>query len=301
MVERPRVVLQTDLPGAVSKRSGKVRDIYDFGEGLLMVATDRLSVFDVVLPTGIPDKGRVLTGLSVFWFNKTRSIVPNHLVSADVAHFPEPARRFERPLRGRAMWCRKAEVIPVECVVRGYLAGSGWKEYQETGKVSDHDLPPGLLKGAKLPEPIFTPTTKARAGHDEKITRAQLAEQVGKQLAERLEELSLQIYTFAEQYLRERGLILADTKFEFGFIDGELCLVDELLTPDSSRYWDAASWKPGEPPEAFDKQFARDYAESTGWNKQPPGPELPPAVVAETRRQYLEAYRRVTGQELPPA
>ena len=300
MVERPKVVLQTDLPGAIAKRSGKVRDIYDFGEGLLIVATDRISVFDVVLPTGIPDKGRVLTGLSVFWFKKTSFMVPNHLISAEVADFPEPVRAFEKLLQGRAMWCRKAEVIPVECVVRGYLAGSGWREYEATGKVGDHSLPPGLQKGARLPEPIFTPTTKAASGqHDEKITRAELAEMVGKKLAEKLEELSLQIYSFAEEYVRQRGLILADTKFEFGFIDGQLSLVDELLTPDSSRYWDAASWEPGKPPDAFDKQFARDYTESTGWNKQPPGPELPADVVAETRRQYLEAYRRITGEELP--
>ncbi|MBC7286927.1 MAG: phosphoribosylaminoimidazolesuccinocarboxamide synthase, partial [Armatimonadetes bacterium] len=197
------------------------------------------------------------------------------------------------------MWVKKAEVIPVECVVRGYLAGSAWREYEETGKVSDHDLPAGLLKGSRLPNPIFTPATKARTGHDENITRSQVAEMVGKALADRLEEVSLRIYSFAEEYLRERGLILADTKFEFGYVDGELTLIDELLTPDSSRYWDASSWAPGQAPEAFDKQFVRDYTESTGWNKEPPGPELPPEVVAQTRRQYLEAYRRITGQELP--
>lgn len=299
MCERAKVLLETDLPGAVSKRSGKVRDIYDYGDGLLIVATDRISVFDVVLPTGIPDKGRVLTGLSVFWFEKTKNIIPNHLISADAEDFPEPAREYAEELRGRTMWVKKAEVIPVECVVRGYLAGSAWREYEETGKVSDHDLPAGLLKGSRLPNPIFTPATKARTGHDENITRSQVAEMVGKALADRLEEVSLRIYSFAEEYLRERGLILADTKFEFGYVDGELTLIDELLTPDSSRYWDASSWAPGQAPEAFDKQFVRDYTESTGWNKEPPGPELPPEVVAQTRRQYLEAYRRITGQELP--
>lgn len=296
--QRARVILQTDLPGALSRRSGKVRDIYDYGDGLLIVATDRISVFDVVLPTGIPDKGRVLTGLSIFWFDKTRHIVPNHLISSNIADMPSAVRDYRDLLAGRAMWVRKAEVVPVECVVRGYLAGSAWKEYKATGKVSDHDLPPGLQEAEKLAEPIFTPSTKAASGHDEKITRAQMADMVGRDLAQRLEELSLEIYRFAADYAAGRGFILADTKFEFGFVEGELCLVDELLTPDSSRYWDASKWQPGRPQEGFDKQYVRDYTESTGWDKEPPGPELPPEVVARTRRLYLQAYERIAGQPL---
>lgn len=296
--QRARVILQTDLPGALSRRSGKVRDIYDYGDGLLIVATDRISVFDVVLPTGIPDKGKVLTGLSIFWFDKTRHIVPNHLISTNIADMPSAVRSYRDLLAGRAMWVRKAEVVPVECVVRGYLAGSAWKEYKATGKVSDHDLPPGLQEAEKLAEPIFTPSTKAASGHDEKITRAQMADMVGRDLAQRLEELSLEIYRFAADYAAGRGFILADTKFEFGFVEGELCLVDELLTPDSSRYWDASKWQPGRPQEGFDKQYVRDYTESTGWDKEPPGPELPPEVVARTRRLYLQAYERITGQPL---
>ncbi len=296
---RSQVILQTDLPGAVERRQGKVRDIYDYGDGLLMVATDRISAFDVVLPTGIPDKGRVLTGLSIFWFAKTEHIVPNHLISADPTDFPEPTKPFADMLRGRAMWVKKAQPIPIECVVRGYLAGSAWKEYQQTGRVSDHNLPAGLRLADKLPEPIFTPATKARTGHDENITRAQMAEMVGRELAEQLEELSLQIYRFAADYLAQRGFILADTKFEFGLIDGQVHLIDELLTPDSSRYWDAELWEPGKQQQAFDKQYVRDYLETLDWDKQPPGPELPPEVVARTRELYLKAYERITGQPLP--
>ncbi len=298
--DRSKIILSTDLPGALSKRSGKVRDIYDYGDGLLIVATDRISVFDVVLPSGIPDKGRVLTGLSVFWFEKTKDLVPNHLISAEVADMPAAVQDYADMLAGRAMWVHKAQVIPIECVVRGYLAGSAWKEYKSTGKVGDHDLPAGLHEADKLPKPIFTPTTKAETGHDVKLTRAEMAEQIGKELAHQLEELSLSIYEFAANYVAQRGFLLADTKFEFGYIDGQLCLVDELLTPDSSRYWDASQWQPGRPQEGFDKQYVRDFTEGTGWNKEPPGPELPPDVVAKTRQLYLQAYERIIGHPLPP-
>lgn len=297
---RAAVVLETDLPGALSRRSGKVRDIYDYGEGLLLVATDRISAFDCVLPTGIPDKGRVLTGLSVFWFERTRHIVPNHLISADPADFPPAVAEYSDILRGRAMWVRKAEVVPIECVVRGYLAGSAWKEYQSTGRIGDHSLPPGLQLADKLPQPIFTPATKAQTGHDENISRAQAAEIVGDELAEKLEELSLALYSFAANYVAQRGFLLCDTKFEFGMADGELILIDELLTPDASRYWDASKYKPGKQQEAFDKQYVRDYLETLDWDKTPPAPPLPPDVVAQTRRIYLSAYERITGQPLKP-
>ncbi len=296
--ERAKVVLQTDLPGAVSRRSGKVRDVYDYGDGVLLVASDRISVFDVILPSGIPDKGRVLTGLSVFWFGKTAHIVPNHLLSADVADFPQAVQPYADILRGRAMWCRKAEVVPVECVARGYLAGSGWKEYRETGKVGDHHLPPGLREADRLPEPIFTPTTKAEAGHDLKITRAEVADLLGADLASRIERLTLELYSFAADYVAQRGFLLVDTKFEFGIADGELIVADEMLTPDSSRYWEAARWQPGRPQEGFDKQHVRDYTEGTGWDKEPPGPQLPPDIVARTRDTYLRAYERITGHPL---
>ncbi|MGD9520244.1 MAG: phosphoribosylaminoimidazolesuccinocarboxamide synthase [Armatimonadota bacterium] len=298
---RAQIVLQTNLPGALARRSGKVRDVYDYGDGLLIVATDRISVFDVVLPSGIPDKGRVLTGLSLFWFAKTAHLVPNHLLSARVEDFPQPVQPYADMLRGRSMWVRKAEVVPVECVVRGYLAGSAWKEYKATGRIGDHDLPSGLREADKLPEPIFTPTTKAESGHDEKITRTQVAEILGANLARRIEDLSLQLYNFAAAYVAERGFLLVDTKFEFGLADGKLILVDEILTPDSSRYWDASRWEPGHSQDGFDKQHVRDYTESTGWNKEPPGPELPPDVIARTRALYLQAYERITGHALPEA
>jgi len=295
---RTAVVLETDLPGAVSRRSGKVRDIYDYGDGLLLVATDRISAFDCVLPTGIPDKGRVLTGLSLFWFERTKHIVPNHLLSADPKDFPAAVDEYAEMLLGRAMWVRKAAVVPIECVVRGYLAGSAWKEYQATGRISDHQLPAGLRLADKLPEPIFTPATKALTGHDENITRQRAAEIVGPELAQKLEELSLTLYSFAADYAAQRGFLLCDTKFEFGMVDGELILIDEILTPDASRYWDAAKYEPGKQQEAFDKQYVRDYLETLDWDKTPPAPPLPPEVVAETRRIYLSAYERITGRPL---
>jgi phosphoribosylaminoimidazole-succinocarboxamide synthase len=300
MSDRPQqAVLETDLPGAISRRQGKVRDIYDYGDGLLIVASDRLSAFDVVMPNGIPGKGKVLTGLSVFWFGLTEHLVPNHLLSADPADFPEATQPFAEMLAGRSMWCRKAQVVPVECVARGYLAGSGWKSYQKTGEVCGHRLPAGLVESARLPEPVFTPTTKEESGHDQPVTIAEVRDQVGAELAGKLQDIALRVYQFAADYAAERGFLLCDTKFEFGLVDGELILVDEILTPDSSRYWDASKYAPGQPQEAFDKQYVRDYLETLDWDKEPPGPMLPGEVIAETRRIYQEAYRRITGTEPP--
>lgn len=300
MSDRPaQAVLQTDLPGALSRRQGKVRDIYEYDEGLLIVASDRISAFDVVLPNGIPNKGKVLCGLSVFWFEQTQQLVANHLLSAQTADFPAVVQPQAEILAGRSMWCRKAQVVPIECVVRGYLAGSGWKSYQQNGTVCGHQLPPGLVESAQLPEPLFTPTTKEENGHDMPIDLAGMRDRVGTELTDQLQELSLAIYSFAADFARQRGFILCDTKFEFGLVDGELILVDEVLTPDSSRYWDARRYAPGQAQESFDKQYVRDYLETLEWDKTPPGPELPGAVVAETRRIYETAYRRLTGSEPP--
>ena len=294
-----QAVLETDLPGAVSRRQGKVRDIYDYGTGMLLIATDRISAFDVIMANGIPGKGKVLTQLSVFWFELTRDIIGNHLLSDRVADFPPAVQAQGEMLADRSMWCRKAEVVPIECVVRGYLAGSGWKSYQQTGEVCGHKLPPGLVQSQKLPEPLFTPTTKEESGHDMPVDMQGVRDRVGSELAEKLQDVTLQIYNFAADYAAERGFLLCDTKFEFGIADGELILVDELLTPDSSRYWDASKYEPGRSQEAFDKQYVRDYLETLDWNKEPPGPELPGHVVGETRRIYQEAYRRITGLEPP--
>ena len=294
-----QAVLETDLPGAVSRRQGKVRDVYDYGTGMLLIATDRISAFDVIMANGIPGKGKVLTQLSVFWFELTRDIIGNHLLSDRVADFPPAVQAQGEMLADRSMWCRKAEVVPIECVVRGYLAGSGWKSYQQTGEVCGHKLPPGLVQSQKLPEPLFTPTTKEESGHDMPVDMQGVRDRVGSELAEKLQDVTLQIYNFAADYAAERGFLLCDTKFEFGIADGELILVDELLTPDSSRYWDASKYEPGRSQEAFDKQYVRDYLETLDWNKEPPGPELPGQVVGETRRIYQEAYRRITGLEPP--
>jgi phosphoribosylaminoimidazole-succinocarboxamide synthase len=288
-------VLKTDLPGAISSRSGKVRDVYEYADGMLIVATDRLSAFDVVMPNGIPGKGRILTAMSLFWFEQLRDIVPNHLISADVADFPEPVRGLRDTLAGRTMWCRKAEVIKVEAVVRGYITGSGWKSYLKSGEVCGHRLPEGLVESQKLPEPLFTPTSKADAGHDENMTRAQVRDALGTELAGRVESTAIALYTRASEYAATRGFIIADTKFEFGLADGQMILIDEVLTPDSSRYWDASKYEPGRPQEAFDKQFVRDYLETLDWDKEPPGPALPGSVVGQTRQIYLEALRRLTG------
>ena len=294
-----QAVLATDLPGAMSQRQGKVRDIYEFEDGLLLVATDRISAFDCVMPNGIPEKGKVLTQLSLFWFDKLGEVVPNHLISADVGDYPPALADYADLLAGRSMWVKKAEVVPVECVARGYLTGSAWKSYQDSGEVCGYKLPAGLVESERLPEPIFTPATKAESGHDENITREACARIAGDRLAQDLEMLTLALYNTAAEYVAERGLILCDTKFEFGLLGGQLIVIDEMLTPDSSRYWDAEKYEPGKPQESYDKQFVRDYLNSLDWEKEPPAPELPPPIVAETRRIYRTIYRRITGCELP--
>jgi phosphoribosylaminoimidazole-succinocarboxamide synthase len=290
-------VMTTDLPGALSRTSGKVRDIYDFGDVLLIVATDRISAFDVIMANGIPDKGKVLTSLSAYWFARTAHIVPNHVISTDVADFPEVLQPFGDLLAGRSMLVKKAQVVPIECVVRGYLAGSGWREYQESGRVCGVQLPEGLRQSERLPEPIFTPATKAQSGHDENISVERAAEIVGVDLADRLRAASLAVFEFASAELERKGFLLADTKFEFGVADDGLILVDECVTPDSSRFWDAAKYEVGRPQEAFDKQYVRDYLETLDWNKEPPGPALPDEVVARTREIYLTAHRRIVGRD----
>jgi phosphoribosylaminoimidazole-succinocarboxamide synthase len=275
---------------------GKVRDLFELDEGLLMVATDRISAFDVVLPTPIPGKGHVLAGLSLYWFDQTKDLVRNHLLTADAAEFPEPFAGRASDLRGRAMLVKKATVIPVECVARGYLSGSGWKDYRQTGGVCGIRLPAGLVESERLPEPIFTPTTKAAQGHDQPLTFEETVELIGRGLAERLRELTIGLYEFAADRLENRGLILADTKFEFGFAGGHLLLIDEALTPDSSRFWPADRYLEGGPQPSFDKQYVRDWLDSSGWDHEPPPPELPDDVVDQTATRYREAYERVTGE-----
>jgi phosphoribosylaminoimidazole-succinocarboxamide synthase len=276
---------------------GKVRDIYEAGDDhLVMVTSDRISAFDVVLPQPIPDKGRVLTGLSLHWFDRTANLAPNHLVTADVGEMPAPFADHPEELAGRTMHVRRADMIPIECVARGYLAGSGWKEYREAGTVCGIRLPDGLVESDRLPEPIFTPATKAQTGHDENISFERAAEIVGEGLAHRLRELTLALYGFGAEQARERGIILADTKFEFGFIDGEVTLVDEVLTPDSSRFWPADEYEPGRSQPSFDKQYLRDWLDASGWDHEPPPPDLPDEVVAGTAARYREAYERITGE-----
>ncbi|HZD78425.1 MAG TPA: phosphoribosylaminoimidazolesuccinocarboxamide synthase [Actinomycetota bacterium] len=283
--------------GGKLEAQGKVRDIYDAGrDRLLLVATDRISAFDVVLPNPIPDKGRVLTGLSLFWFGRTGDLVANHLISADRRDFPEPFRS-EPSLSGRSTLVRKARVIPVECVARGYLTGSGLKQYRAEGHVCGVPLPPGLEESSRLPEPIFTPTTKASEGHDLPLTFEQTIDLVGKGLAERLRELTIALYERGAQVAAERGIIVADTKFEFGFADGEPILIDEVLTPDSSRFWPADGYAPGRSQPSFDKQFVRDWLDASGWDHEPPPPELPAEVVGKTALKYHEAYERITGEK----
>jgi phosphoribosylaminoimidazole-succinocarboxamide synthase len=291
-----RVVRETQFAGISPAARGKVRDIYDLGDKLLIVATDRLSAFDVVLPTPIPDKGRVLTQLSLFWFELLRNVIPNHVLSA--TEFPSPFDRYRDDLAGRSMLVRKARSLPIECVVRGYVSGSGWKDYRATGKICGLVLPAGLQESDRLPEPIFTPATKAVTGHDENITFEQAVSLVGKKVAERVRNVSLEIYRRATEHAEPRGVLLADTKFEFGLLNNELIWIDEALTPDSSRFWPAAQYRPGGPQPSFDKQFVRDYLEGIRWPKVPPGPELPADVVAATRAKYREAYRILTGHEL---
>ena len=290
------VISQTDLPGLKLRGRGKVRDIYELGDRLLIVATDRLSAFDVVLPTPIPDKGRVLTQLSVFWFDKLASVIPNHVISA--TDFPGELAPFVASLRGRSMLVRRTEPVPIECVVRGYLSGSGWKDYQSSGGVCGIRLPAGLRESDRLPEPIFTPSTKATTGHDENISFDETVSRIGRPLAERLRDTSLTLYRRAAEHAAARGIIIADTKFEFGLLGEELIWIDEALTPDSSRFWPADKYSPGKPQPSFDKQYVRDYLERIGWNKQPPAPALPPDVVAATREKYREAYQRITGHAL---
>lgn len=293
-------IAQTTLPGLKLFHRGKVRDVYEVNDSrLLLVATDRLSAFDCILPTPIEKKGRVLTAISAFWFGKLEAITPNHVLSVDVDEMPEPIRSVPE-LRGRSTLVKRTNVFPVECVVRGYLEGSGWKDYQATGAVCGHKLRPGLRQCDKLPEPLFTPATKAAAGHDENITENQFAEIVGKETADYLKKTSLAIYAHASEYAATRGIIIADTKFEFGVgDDGQILLIDEVLTPDSSRFWSAERYEPGHAQPSFDKQFVREYLETLNWNKQPPAPPLPPEIAAATTARYVEAYRIITGQDLP--
>jgi phosphoribosylaminoimidazole-succinocarboxamide synthase len=278
-------------------RRGKVRDVYDLGEHLLLVASDRVSAFDVVLPTPIPGKGAVLTQMSAFWFDRTRELAPNHLVTADVDRMPPELRRFRDDLRGRAMLGRKAERVDVECVARGYLAGSAWAEYRRAGTIGGQPAPAGLRESAELPEPLFTPTTKAETGHDLPMSYAEVEALVGRELAARLREVTLNVYAWARAFARERGVVIADTKLELGLVDGELIVIDELLTPDSSRFWPADQYRVGQRQAGFDKQDLRDFLEASGWDKQPPAPELPPEVVARTAGKYREAYRRLVGAD----
>ena len=291
-----KVLRETQFAGLVPSARGKVRDIYDLGDQLLIVATDRLSAFDVILPTPIPDKGRVLTQLSLFWFDQLKDAVPNHVLSA--TDFPATFDKFKDELAGRSMIVRKTQPLPIECVVRGYVSGSAWKNYRATGKICGIPLPAGLRESDRLPEPIFTPATKAATGHDENIPFEQAAALIGKELAEKVRAVSLEIYCRAAAYAEPRGVILADTKFEFGLLNNGLVWIDEALTPDSSRFWPAAQYNPGGPQPSFDKQFVRDYLERIRWPKTPPGPELPAEVVAATRTKYREAFHLLAGREL---
>ena len=289
------VISQTAIPGLPVRR-GKVRDIYDLGDKLLLVSTDRISAFDWVLPTPIPDKGRVLTQIAAFWFELLGE--PNHVITTDVEKMDLPAGVDRSMLAGRTTLCRKAQVVPIECVVRGYLAGSGWAEYRQSGTVCGIRLPPGLQESSQLPEPIFTPATKAATGHDENISFERMVEIVGREVAEQLRERSLSIFRRGCQYALQRGIIIADTKFEFGWADDQLILIDEVLTPDSSRFWPADQYQPGRSQPSFDKQFVRDWLSSTTWDKNSPPPPLPDDVVEKTREKYLEAFQRLTGREL---
>ncbi len=294
----PEAILTTEFKEIAPARRGKVRDIYDFGDKLLIVATDRISAFDVVLPNGIPGKGKILTQISKYWFDKTSNIVQNHLLSTSVEDFPEVIRRHRRFVDGRSMLVKKAKPLPVECVVRGYLSGSGWKDYLENGSVCGIVLQPGLVESSKLRGPIFTPATKAEGGqHDENITFERVAGTVGRDVADYLKEISITLYDFGNKLAEEKGIIIADTKFEFGIdeISGDVILIDEILTPDSSRFWPKDEYSPGNPQKSFDKQFVRDYLISIGWNKKPPAPVLPPEIVEKTREKYLEALQKFTS------
>lgn len=290
-------VYETDFPTLTLKTRGKVRDLYDLGDALLMVATDRLSAFDVVMPDPIPDKGKVLTQLSVYWLDLLSPLIPNHLITADVSQYPEVCRPYAADLAGRSMVVRKVEPLPIECVVRGYISGSGWKSYQRDGTVCGIPLPDGLRESDRLPEPIFTPSTKAEQGeHDENIDFDTAAKLIGRGLAGRVRDLSLALYRKGAEMAEQRGIIIADTKFELGRAGDDLILIDEVLTPDSSRFWPRDRYRPGGPQDSFDKQFVRDHLQAGGWDKTPPAPPLPPEVIEKTRQKYLEAYALLTGR-----
>jgi phosphoribosylaminoimidazole-succinocarboxamide synthase len=291
-------ILSLDLPGITKLKSGKVREVFDLGDSLLFVATDRISAFDCVMPNGIPRKGEVLTQISHFWFDQTESWLPNHRLQKADAPLPDRLKPFTDVLQGRSMIVRKTRPLPIECVVRGYLSGSGWKEYRKSGSVCGIALPPGLQESSELPQPIFTPATKAESGHDENISFEQAVALTGLEVAEKARDLSLRLYGFARDLARSRGIIIADTKFEFGLVDGQLILIDEVLTPDSSRFWPASEYAPGRGQPSFDKQFVRDHLETLDWDKTPPAPALPPEIVAKTQAKYLEAYRLLTGSPL---
>jgi phosphoribosylaminoimidazole-succinocarboxamide synthase len=292
------VILETDLPGLERHARGKVRDVYRIDDRLLIVATDRISAFDFILPTGIPDKGRVLTQLSIFWFDFLRPVIPTHFLTANIAEYPPALRPYADQLEGRSMLVKRARMVEIECVARGYLSGSGWKEYREQGTVCGIRLPAGLRESDRLPEPIFTPATKAQTGHDENISFETMSGLVGSDLAVRLRDLTLEIYGRAARYAETKGILIADTKFEFGFVADQLVLADEVLTPDSSRFWPADRYQPGGPQLSFDKQFVRDYLESIHWNKQPPAPPLPEEVTARTSEKYRQACSVLTGHPL---
>jgi phosphoribosylaminoimidazole-succinocarboxamide synthase len=292
-------VMTTALTGLGPRHQGKVRDIYDLGDKLLLVATDRISAFDVVMTEPLPDKGRILTQLSAFWFRHLADLTPNHLVSLEVEEFPPACRPFRELLAGRTMLVRKCQPLPVECIIRGYLSGSGWAEYRQAGAIGGLGLPAGLMESQKLPEPVFTPSTKAELGtHDENISFAAMADRIGAELAAQVRDLSLALYRRALAWAEPRGIIIADTKFEFGLAEGQLLLIDEILTPDSSRFWPQEDYRPGGPQKSYDKQYLRDYLESLGWNKKPPPPPLPGDVIANTRARYLQALKALTGAEL---
>jgi len=292
-----KVILQTEFKDLKLFRRGKVRDVYDLGDKLLIVSTDRISCFDVVLPNGIPYKGKVLTGLSCFWFDFLKSVLPNHFVTADVDHYPAEVKKYKEELLGRSMLVKKSKALPIECIVRGYLAGSGWKEYQKSRSICGIDLPSGLKESSKLPEIIFTPSTKAEEGHDINVRADFVEKQLGKEITEQIKDLSIAVYKKAADYGWAKGIIIADTKFEFGIHENKVILIDEVLTPDSSRFWPRGEYEPGRPQSSFDKQFVRDYLEGLDWDKTPPAPGLPEDIISKTTRKYLEAFEILTGKE----
>ncbi len=288
----------TDFMESKPFKTGKVRDMFDLGDKLLIVVTDRISAFDCVFPNLIPEKGNVLNSISAFWFDFTKNIVPNHMITTDVSEYPEPFNKYADELQGRSMLVKKVEIIPVECIVRGYLEGSGLKDYKKTGKICGIGLPEGMKQADKLPEPVFTPSTKAEEGHDQNVTFEELCEEIGHDAANKLKDASLSLYNAVSEFALEKGLILADTKFEFGMLDGELVVADEMFTPDSSRFWDASDFEPGRAQKSFDKQYLREYLETLDWDKTPPAPKLPVDVIGKTTEKYLEAYKILTGKDL---